>query len=94
MPAPSPRTKPSRVRSNGRLAVIQLSFRCDRAVSRLKPGGVLVYSTCSLEADENTSVVRQLLREQPQLKLDREHAVMPFQDKVDGAYVASLSHAA
>ena len=37
IPAPSPRTKPSRVRSNGRLAVFGESQRCERAVSRLKP---------------------------------------------------------
>ena len=37
MPAPSPRTKPSRCRSNGRDALVGSSLRVDRAVSRLKP---------------------------------------------------------
>ena len=37
MPEPSPRTKPSRVRSKGRDAVAGESLRCERAVSRLNP---------------------------------------------------------
>ena len=37
MPAPSPRMKPSRSRSNGRLARVGSSLRVERAVRRLKP---------------------------------------------------------
>ena len=37
MPAPSPRTKPSRSRSNGREALVGSSLRVHSAVSRLKP---------------------------------------------------------
>ena len=74
-----------------RLRQTQLSI-LRRAVSQLKPGGVLVYSTCSLEADENALVIQQLLREHPELTLERERSLLPFQDQVDGAYVARLSY--
>ena len=37
MPEPSPKTNPSRVRSNGRDAVMQLSLRVESAVRRLNP---------------------------------------------------------
>ncbi len=60
------------------------------AAPRLKPGGTLVYSTCSLEPEENKDLVRQFMVEQPQLELVKERELLPFQDNVDGAYVAKL----
>jgi 16S rRNA (cytosine967-C5)-methyltransferase len=35
------------------------------ALGYLRPGGILVYSTCSLEAEENASVVEEVLHEKP-----------------------------
>lgn len=57
---------------------------------RLKPGGVLVYSTCSLEPEENSGVVKQFLAEHPSFKLENERELVPFIDGVDGAYIAKL----
>jgi 16S rRNA (cytosine967-C5)-methyltransferase len=62
-----------------------------QAAARLKPGGTLVYSTCSLEPEENGSVVREFLAQHPSFKLDRERELLPFADGVDGAYVAKLT---
>jgi 16S rRNA (cytosine967-C5)-methyltransferase len=52
----------------------------------LKPGGILVYSTCSLEREENEEVVQQLLRMLPILRLEEEKRSIPFQDNFDGAF--------
>ena len=60
------------------------------AATKLKPGGILVYSTCSLEPEENGGVVQQFLREQGNFKLENERQLLPFADNVDGAFVARL----
>jgi 16S rRNA (cytosine967-C5)-methyltransferase len=60
------------------------------AVPMLKPGGTLVYSTCSLEPEENTVVIEEFLRAHPAFKLERQHELLPFTDNVDGAFVAKL----
>jgi 16S rRNA (cytosine967-C5)-methyltransferase len=58
------------------------------AVPRLKPGGTLVYSTCSLEPEENSSVVQEFLDKAPTMRLQRERSLTPWEHQVDGAYVA------
>jgi 16S rRNA (cytosine967-C5)-methyltransferase len=57
---------------------------------RLKAGGTLVYSTCSLEPEENSEVVREFLKENSSMHLRRERVLTPWEHKVDGAYVARL----
>src|SRR5207237_172231 len=51
----------------------------------LKPNGSLVYSTCSLEPEENEEVVRRVLAEMPILRLEAESVSLPFRDGFDGA---------
>lgn len=74
-----------------RLRAAQLDL-LRQAAPRLKPGGVLVYSTCSLEPEENSEVVKQFLAEQPKFSLEKEHELLPFADTVDGAYVVRLKN--
>jgi 16S rRNA (cytosine967-C5)-methyltransferase len=73
----------------GRLHDTQLDL-LKRASARLKPGGILVYSTCSLEPEENGEVVKQFLSEHANFKLESERELLPFVDNVDGAYVARM----
>jgi 16S rRNA (cytosine967-C5)-methyltransferase len=72
-----------------RLARAQLDLLASAAV-QVKPGGTLVYSTCSIEAEENENVVRDFLEKHPTFRLDLERTLLPFTDGVDGAYVARL----
>lgn len=73
-----------------RLRAAQLEL-LRRAAPRLEPGGTLVYSTCSLEPEENGEVAMQFLKEHPKFKLERERELLPFVDGTDGAYVATMS---
>lgn len=61
-----------------------------RATSLLKPGGVLVYSTCSLEPEENEQLVTAFLEDYPIFERESERTLFPVRDQVDGAYVARL----
>ena len=65
----------------------------NQAATKLKPGGVLVYSTCSLEPEENSQTVKQFLAAHQNFTLETERQLLPFADGVDGAYVAKLQSA-
>jgi 16S rRNA (cytosine967-C5)-methyltransferase len=73
-----------------RLRAVQLDL-LQQAVLRTKAGGTLVYSTCSLEPEENREVVEEFLRREPRTRLATERQLTPFADEVDGAYVARLT---
>jgi len=72
-----------------RLQETQLGLLKQAALA-LKPGGVLVYSTCSLEPEENAEVVKEFLSNRAEFTLEDERELLPFVDNVDGAYVARL----
>ncbi len=68
------------------LAGIQVGL-LRRACDRLAAGGRLVYSTCSIEPEENRAVVDAVLREQPELTLVEDRSHIPGQP-ADGGYQA------
>ena len=80
------RIKPEEIK---RLAQTQMNI-LKAAAKRVRIGGALVYSTCSLERDENQGVVGQFLAENNGFSLDQEREMTPMIDGVDGAYCARL----
>lgn len=59
----------------------------------LAPGGRLVYSTCSLEEEENGAVVAGFLRRHPDWRLADKAALVPPDRFCDGAFAAALERA-
>jgi 16S rRNA (cytosine967-C5)-methyltransferase len=80
------RIKPAEV---NRLRQSQLEL-LQQAAEHVKPGGILVYSTCSVEPEENGDVVNAFLAGSQGFSLETERTLLPFVERVDGAYVAKL----
>ena len=72
----------------------------------VKPGGILVYSTCTLEDAENTAIVQQFLWDHPEFCLDPAGSFLPIpraesmvtlwpqRDGTDGFFIARMSRKA
>ncbi len=56
----------------------------------LQANGVLAYSTCSLEPEENEHVVRQALISASILRVKEQKCSLPFRDGLDGAFAAKF----
>lgn len=56
----------------------------------LKPGGTLVYSTCTLNKKENQNQISQFISQFPSMKLIFENQVMNFDFGSDAFYMALL----
>lgn len=89
-----------RVDARWRLTPAELSSLADsqltilrHALQALRPGGRLVYSTCSIDEEENENVVRRLLSCHPGLILRHDFLALPHLVHADGAYAALISHA-
>lgn len=73
-----------------RLRAVQLGLLV-QAARLLKPRGTMVYSTCSLEPEENDSVVNEFLAKNPGFTIETRRELLPFADHADGAFVSRLA---
>ena len=73
-----------------KLATLQYSI-LKTGAAMLKPGGCLVYSTCSIEPKENQDIIKKFLSNEPQFCLDAEEYYLPTMNAGDGGYMARLS---
>ncbi len=62
-----------------------------RGAALLRPGGTLVYSTCSLEPEENERLVERAVAEIPGLQFVESRRTLPFVDAIDGAFAAKFT---
>ena len=56
----------------------------------VRPGGTLVYSTCSNESEENLGQVEAFLARHPDFRLDATRESVPHETGHDGAFAARL----
>ena len=62
----------------------------DRCAALVADGGRLVYSTCSIEPEENEEQVQSFLARHPEFKLEQSESSLPFATGHDGAFAARL----
>jgi len=62
----------------------------DQYASMVKPGGKLVYATCSILPSENEKQVKGFLKKHPEFAFVRENKVSPSASGFDGFYMALL----
>lgn len=65
----------------------------DASASLLKEKGRLVYSTCSLEAEENEDLVARWVRENPEFRMVKTGKCIPPESGTDGAFAALICRA-
>lgn len=56
----------------------------------VKPGGVLMYSTCTINKQENEDNVSAFLKEHADFALERQQQILPKKGKNDGFFLARL----
>ena len=62
-----------------------------RAAGLVRPGGHLIYATCSVLQDENEHVVEPFVNENPRFTLEQSLRLAPHTDDTDGFYAAVLA---
>ena len=63
----------------------------EAAAVAVKPGGAVVYSTCSIEPEENSLMVAAFLAEHKGFRLDGQREFLQGRDPGDGGYLARLT---
>lgn len=61
------------------------------AIAMLKPGGVLAYSTCTFNRQENEELIERITDHYPGMELLKIHRVWPHLQKGEGHFVALLA---
>ncbi|GGK14178.1 ribosomal RNA small subunit methyltransferase B [Caldalkalibacillus thermarum] len=74
------------------IAELQLQL-LTRAAQLLIPGGQLVYSTCTIDREENESVITRFLEDHPDFEVGEIRQIFPQDFGSDGFFMAKLNKA-
>lgn len=61
-----------------------------QGATMVKPQGILVYSTCTLNKKENEKQIERFMKEHPQFTLLGMKTIFPYQRHTDGFFIAKL----
>lgn len=56
----------------------------------LKPGGDFVYSTCTLNREENEEQIQEFTKRHPEAEIVEEKKILPYEYASDGFYICKL----
>ena len=74
------------------LALVQIQQQIlDTCCRYVKPGGILVYATCTISLRENEEQIRNFLREHSEFSLVAERQLLPPEDGLGGFYMARMN---
>jgi len=69
----------------------EIQFEILRASAKyLKKDGILLYSTCTINRDENEAIVERFLKENIDFKLEKKILLLPNRDDTDGFFIAKI----
>ncbi len=60
------------------------------ALQAVKSGGRIVYSTCSIDSEENSQLIKEFIAKNSDVSLSQEIQIFPHEHQTDGAYAALL----
>jgi len=88
------RKDPDAVREWSEAAVLACAARqagiLDEAAKMVRPGGRLVYSTCTFNREENEETVARFLERRPDFELKRSLRLFPHRERGEGHFCALL----
>jgi 16S rRNA (cytosine967-C5)-methyltransferase len=58
----------------------------------VKPGGTLIYSTCTVNKAENEEMVAWILKNHPEFTLISQRQIFPGESGCDGFFLAKLEN--
>lgn len=80
-----------RINKDGQRELVLLQQKIlDTVCSYVKPGGTMVYSTCTINREENEDNVRWFLKKHPEFRLEKEQLIFPGKEYGDGFFLAKL----
>mgnify|MGYP003289581639 CR=1 FL=1 len=62
----------------------------ESTASLVKIGGYYVYSTCTINKDENEYQIEKFLRRHPEFTKVEERKILPFENHIDGFYICKM----
>ena len=63
----------------------------DAAAERVRPGGTLVYSTCTISPDENERQADRFLERHPDFQAEERMQLLPHRHGTDGFFIARMT---